>query len=245
MKNILATAPRDEQGRLLAPNGKPSNLTERQYAQVRTKAFIDWFGDWVNDPKNASKVVDENGEPLVVYHGISKEDINTFRTNNGWLHGIYFSKNKKIAEAYAKDNIIKPVFLNVKNLKKIPSEKSQDVIILSGNKVPLELAFKMQTEEVIPIIKEHYDGVVMYTQGGLDHEIVVYNSNQIKSATDNIGTFSKENNNIYYRKVPTLKETYGVKVTSFNSYSTEIKNDLQLIGWTEDKFNSISQQERD
>ena len=39
MKDILANAPRDEQGRLLAPNGKPSNLTERQYAQVRTKAF--------------------------------------------------------------------------------------------------------------------------------------------------------------------------------------------------------------
>ena len=46
MKNILAKAPRDSQGRLLAPNGKPSNLTERQYAQVRTKAFKEWFGDW-------------------------------------------------------------------------------------------------------------------------------------------------------------------------------------------------------
>ena len=46
MKDILANAPRDEQGRLLAPNGKPSNLTERQYAQVRTKAFKEWFGDW-------------------------------------------------------------------------------------------------------------------------------------------------------------------------------------------------------
>jgi hypothetical protein len=69
---ILENAPRDEQGRLLAPNGKPSNLTERQYAQVRTKAFIDWFGDWINDPKNASKVVDENGEPMVVYHGGAK-----------------------------------------------------------------------------------------------------------------------------------------------------------------------------
>jgi hypothetical protein len=46
LKEILDKAPRDEQGRLLAPNGKPSNLTERQYAQVRTKAFIDWFGDW-------------------------------------------------------------------------------------------------------------------------------------------------------------------------------------------------------
>ena len=67
-QRILRNAPRDSQGRLLAPNGKPSNLTERQYAQVRTKAFKDWFGDWENDPKNASKVVDENGEPLVVYH---------------------------------------------------------------------------------------------------------------------------------------------------------------------------------
>lgn len=43
---ILAKAPRDEQGNLLAPNGRISNLTEKQYAQVRTKAFKRWFGDW-------------------------------------------------------------------------------------------------------------------------------------------------------------------------------------------------------
>ena len=49
-----------------APNGRPTNLTERQWAQVRTKAFKDWFGDWENDPENASKVVDENGEPRVI-----------------------------------------------------------------------------------------------------------------------------------------------------------------------------------
>lgn len=29
-----------------APNGKPTNLTEKQWAQVRTKAFKKWFGDW-------------------------------------------------------------------------------------------------------------------------------------------------------------------------------------------------------
>lgn len=46
MKSILAEAPRDSNGRLLAPNGKVSNLNERQYAQVRTKAFKNWFGDW-------------------------------------------------------------------------------------------------------------------------------------------------------------------------------------------------------
>ena len=52
MKDILANAPRDEQGRLLASNGKLSNLTERQYAQVRTKAFKEWFGDWEHNIYN-------------------------------------------------------------------------------------------------------------------------------------------------------------------------------------------------
>ena len=51
---------------MLAPNGKKSNLNELQWVQVRTTAFKNWFGDWKNDPENSSKVVDENGEPLVV-----------------------------------------------------------------------------------------------------------------------------------------------------------------------------------
>ena len=29
-----------------APNGKPTNLNEKQWLQVRTKAFKKWFGDW-------------------------------------------------------------------------------------------------------------------------------------------------------------------------------------------------------
>lgn len=78
-QEILKNASRDSQGRLLAPNGKPSNLTEKQYAQVRTKAFKEGFGDWTKItfdkngkpiiPDGVSKVIDENGEPLVVYHG--------------------------------------------------------------------------------------------------------------------------------------------------------------------------------
>ena len=49
-----------------APNGKATNLNEAQWIDVRTKRFKDWFGDWENDAKNASKVIDENDEPLVV-----------------------------------------------------------------------------------------------------------------------------------------------------------------------------------
>ena len=109
MKNILAKAPRDSQGRLLAPNGKVSNLTERQYAQVRTKAFKEWFGDWENNPSEASKVVDENGEPLVVYHGTSSAPFNIFDKNRigsrnrfgTHKEGFYFTDLKENAKSVA------------------------------------------------------------------------------------------------------------------------------------------------
>jgi len=54
--------------KLIAPNGKSSNLTPEQYELVRTPAFKNWFGDWENNPKEASKVVGENGEPLKQSH---------------------------------------------------------------------------------------------------------------------------------------------------------------------------------
>ena len=58
-----------ERGGLFAPNGEKSKLSRYQWAQVRTANFKRWFGDWEGDPAKASKVVDDNGEPLVVYHG--------------------------------------------------------------------------------------------------------------------------------------------------------------------------------
>ena len=102
MKDILAKAPKDSQGRLLAPNRKPSNLTERQYAQVRTKAFKEWFGDWENDPKNASKIVDENGEPLVVYRGDAAGK-NTFKAKPASYNvtGIYLAGITEVVQHYA------------------------------------------------------------------------------------------------------------------------------------------------
>ena len=32
---------------MIEPNGNSTNLTERQWLQARTKAFLDWFGDWL------------------------------------------------------------------------------------------------------------------------------------------------------------------------------------------------------
>ena len=107
---------------LLAPNGKPSNLTPEQYKLVREPAFKKWFGDWENDPANASKVVDENGEPLVCYHGTLFE-FNIFEKTifGKFGKGMYFTSYIDLARKYAKNyenSRIIPVFLKSINLVK-------------------------------------------------------------------------------------------------------------------------------
>lgn len=53
-------------------NKKINNITQ-------SKQFTSWFGDWQNSPAKASKAVDNNGEPLVLYHQTGKE-FTTFDT---------------------------------------------------------------------------------------------------------------------------------------------------------------------
>ena len=103
LQTILDEAPRDSKGRLLAPNGRPSNLPERLYAQVRTKEFKDWFGDWQNDPENASKVIDENGEPRIVYHGSDQYGFDIFDPSySDDERSLFASGSKYIASTYIK-----------------------------------------------------------------------------------------------------------------------------------------------
>ena len=45
-----------------------SNVNKKINKITQSQQFVRWFGDWQNSPKSASKVVDGNGEPLVVYH---------------------------------------------------------------------------------------------------------------------------------------------------------------------------------
>ncbi len=110
-----------------APNGAASNLDERQWLQVRTKAFKEWFGDWENDPENASRVVDENGEPKVVYRGSLNADSYSFRSRYQ-TGAVWFTDSRVVAEHYARENAteelsddelssrVKPVFLNLREV---------------------------------------------------------------------------------------------------------------------------------
>ena len=49
------------------------NVNRKINKITQSKQFIRWFGDWQNSPAKASKVVDNNGEPLVLYHQTGKE----------------------------------------------------------------------------------------------------------------------------------------------------------------------------
>ncbi len=42
---------------------------EQQEKQIESDNFKQWFGDWEQDPENASKMVNKDGTPMVVYHG--------------------------------------------------------------------------------------------------------------------------------------------------------------------------------
>ena len=79
--------------KLLAPNGKPSNLTPEQYKLVRTPAFKAWFGDWENSPETASKVFDENGEPKIKWRGDNNPK-NVFDYINYGGYGVYYFADK-------------------------------------------------------------------------------------------------------------------------------------------------------
>lgn len=117
-QSILARA-RDAGNDLLAPNGQPTRLTEKQWAQARTKAFLAWFGDWLHDPANASKTLDENGEPIVLYHGGSFDIRLSPSVFDGVPHvdGIFFSDSTELAKSYQayQGGGITTAWLNLKN----------------------------------------------------------------------------------------------------------------------------------
>lgn len=165
---------------LIAPNGKKSNLTKEQYDHVRTKEFKSWFGDWENDPKNASKVIDENGEPKVMYHG-TKQDFAEFdKSKIGANHkndsfGFHFSgKPQSVKLLYAgKEGYVKEVFLNVRKPLEYTAEE--------GKYWSAENFIDKNRNEIINTVKSgNYDGVIVKGWYENDMNAVVFEPNQIK-----------------------------------------------------------------
>ena len=207
-----------------APNGKDTNLTEDQWLSVRTAAFKNWFGDWEKDPQNASKVVDENGEPRVVYHGtygdftvFDKAMIGSATDYGIWGRGFYFTNmentpygNKKLA-----------LFLNIRNPFIFNDYKSAEEIgdylnIWDGNfheddRFGIFRPYAAGAAQIADSAQERgHDGLMVVL--GKWTEYIAFEPNQIKSATDNRGTFDPKNPDITFsvRAVQNLGAVHSI-----------------------------------
>lgn len=204
-----------------APNGKETNLTEDQWLAVRTAAFKNWFGDWEKDPQNASKVVDENGEPRVVYHGtygdftvFDKAKIGSATDYGIWGRGFYFTNmentpygNKKLA-----------LFLNFRNPFIFNDYKSAEEIgdylnIWDGNfheddRFGIFRPYARGAAQIAGSAQERgHDGLIAVL--GKWTEYIAFEPNQIKSATDNRGTFDPKNPDITFSVIGPNAATWG------------------------------------
>ena len=147
---------------------------------------------------NYSKVVDENGEPRVMYHG-GKGEITAFNParigsnidNETMGAGFYFTSDKQNAENYARNAEgegpanTTSVYLNIRNPKRIRWNE------LSGDNKKESEAFTAKAKA------QGYDGFIAEAVNGATW-YVAFEPSQIKSATENNGEFSRENDDIRF-----------------------------------------------
>jgi hypothetical protein len=206
-------------GGLIAPNGQVSNLTPVQYELVRSKEFISWFGDWENNPSQASRVVDENGEPKVMYHG-GRANFNVFENNNenklSWTiggNGFYFTSLYDNAYAYG-ENVL-ACFIK------------SNYILSNGKEHAFVNDYAMQKIKSNGADGIYFDGEILNTQGKyvmVADELVVFDPNQIKLADGSNTTFDSNNNDIRYKKGGMTNKGYVSKASKIDS--NELKMNL-------------------
>lgn len=180
--------------------GGPGALYSNDVGQTGTKAFADWFG--------ASKVVDADGKPLVVYHGSERAGFSEFGDSKT---GTFFTRSRLMASVYAgsrneatpgvKSPGVYETYLKI--------EKPLEVNWNGAEWNKGEGDFKT-TDAAAQFAKANsYDGLIM--RGVKDpaadiysHVVsdifVAFKPEQIKSATGNSGAFDPNNPDIRYSR---------------------------------------------
>ena len=215
-------------------NKSSGNTTETRSAlsskstktdQTTTQNFKNWFGDWQNNPEKASKIVNADGTPMIMYHG-SPEQFTAFdkskaKASGAYGRGFYFTNSDSHAKQYGN---LYAVYLDVKNplkqgetkvtegqirnfLEAVAQNEDDYSIENYGTYDVSEIMKKIESRDAFSVIQDvnataigdmvaaaklwnevngtNFDGIVVPT------ETVVFEPTQIKSATDNIGTFDR------------------------------------------------------
>lgn len=224
---------------------KFKNITE-------TQQFKRWFGDWQKHPELASKIVNDDGTPMILYHGTNAifsifDAQRISRTTKRFVEGFYFTAERKVAEKWSryrtKENGGEPnvvaVYLDVKNpfvltdmeYKKLSfNDKYKDQVLqtLIANKHDGIVVYP-EKERIPGVFKDSYNYDIdenVYTNADkygitdkdyawwLHHsvgnpdftalQVAVFSPNQIKSATDNIGTYDRGTDDINFSERSTI-----------------------------------------
>ena len=129
-----------------------------------TPEFKKWF--------SGSKIINENGDPLIVYHSTNKE-FDTFKLK-GLSKGFFFSTSSDVnmfprlfdkERPYSNNASIVPVYLSIKNPKIIDYYSSDPYF---------------ENIEIFAAKKDGYDGLIINQDNDIK-TIVAFSNKQIKS----------------------------------------------------------------
>ena len=191
-------------------------MTQKPVQNTDTDAFRRWFGE--------SKVVDERGEPLVVYHGgfdVVRGRPPVFRKarRSGYGSGVYFTPQRERAESYAKEKggVVGAYYLRIRNPFVLADYVGHQIVhaltTLGWDRKKAEKYVEREEERHGDIgealeraaVAQGHDGLfvfwtprtaqqqAVYGSRPIFSEIVVFDPRQIKSATDNAGTYDPYN----------------------------------------------------
>jgi len=130
--------------------------------------FRRWFGN--------SKVVDDSGNPLVVYRTQKEEHPHGEYKEYKTLYGIYFSEDKNSTKTYG--TVTEGFYLKMENpkiLRGIEHDEMWNLSIITKDKYN-------------ELMSDGYDGAIWLRDGKM-YELVVFDKSKIKSV-NNDGTWS-------------------------------------------------------
>lgn len=209
---------------------------EWQEKGTDSKYFKKWFGD--------SKVVDENGKPLVVYHG-TLEKFNKFDKNsigNRFSYderGFFFTSSKNIANDYStsefdssRKGYVMPVYISAKTPLVIDEKFLKKEGMGGVFKQEDSISFWDNYQDfVLDTFDEgNYDGIII--NDGDTKMVVAFEPTQIKSV-DNQGTFDEGNANIYYQEGGNPKDSIEQR-TDKSKYLTD--NEVEQLKKDKENF---------
>lgn len=161
---------------------------------VESEAFKNWFGD--------SKVVDEDGKPLVVYHG-TQTDFDAFDPDMAIGSQFWFTSDKGAIEAgevgAQGKGVIKEVYLSIEN----PATWEEYDKLGIGQ-----------------IIDRGYDGIALEDGGQTTY--VAFEPSQIKSV-NNRGSFDKNDDRLLYQSGKSIDDNAKQEILSNYRVSRGLK----------------------